>query len=218
MAEGSAFAMLAAPMMAAAENGRDPTTLISFFAEEMQQFFAHIQSAVRSYNASGELPQSLFKAKEGKGKRGAGKEKKERGKRKPSAFNLFVRDKLEEFKAKAFNLFVRDKLEEFKAKGVKAPEPREGEKQARNPLFSMAVAEWSKLSKEQKEAITKKYAAQLEEGAAHEDGGSAEEEEEEQGGSTEEEEEEEEESEEEEPAPKVEEHKKKKHKHHHHHH
>lgn len=33
MAEGSAFAMLAAPMMAAAENGRDPTTLISFFAE-----------------------------------------------------------------------------------------------------------------------------------------------------------------------------------------
>jgi len=35
----------------------------------------------------------------------------------------------------AFNLFVRDKLEEFKAKGVKAPEPREGEKQARNPLF-----------------------------------------------------------------------------------
>jgi len=27
----------------------------------MQQFFAHIQSAVRSYNASGELPPSLFK-------------------------------------------------------------------------------------------------------------------------------------------------------------
>ena len=39
----------------------------------------------------------------------------------------------------AFNLFVRDKLEEFKAKGVKAPEPREGEKQARNPLFRCAL-------------------------------------------------------------------------------
>lgn len=30
---------------------------------------------------------------------------------------------------------MRDKLEEFKAKGVKAPEPKEGEKAARNPLF-----------------------------------------------------------------------------------
>lgn len=29
--------------------------------QEMQQFFAHIQAAVRTYNASGELPQSLFK-------------------------------------------------------------------------------------------------------------------------------------------------------------
>lgn len=91
---------------------------------------------------------------EGKRGRGAGKEKKEKSKRKPSGellvwcasrccaaapvpvgTNLVSPLVSCPRRPAAFNLFVRDKLEEFKAKGVKAPEPKEGEKAARNPLF-----------------------------------------------------------------------------------
>lgn len=55
-----AFSLLAAPL-AGAEAGPDPSRLISFFAQEMQLFFQHIQAAVVQYNGTGELPPSLFK-------------------------------------------------------------------------------------------------------------------------------------------------------------
>lgn len=120
-----AFSILAAPMAAAAqaEGGHDPQKLISFFAQEMQLFFGHIQGAVVAYTATGQLPHSIFSAKsvkavQAKGQRSAKGEKK-KGRRKPTAFNLYV----------------KEKMLEMKAAGVQPPAAVEGEKKQPNPLF-----------------------------------------------------------------------------------
>ena len=60
--EGAFSSLLAAPLagMPAAPGGPDPSKLVGFFAQEMQLFFAHIQSAVVTYSETGNLPHSLF--------------------------------------------------------------------------------------------------------------------------------------------------------------
>ncbi|KAL4437430.1 hypothetical protein ABPG75_004569 [Micractinium tetrahymenae] len=221
-----AFSMLAAPAVAAAAagGGKDPSQLIAFFAQEMQLFFQHIQGSVTKYTETGELPPSLFTKKALKsaakaGGRGRGKkEGGEKRKRKPSAFNLFV----------------QERMAQMKAAGVQPPkELTEGETKLRNPLFTMAAKEWGQMSDDEKKAYSDKVAPRLAamgEGTAPakaEAAPAAEEEEEEESEEEEEEEEEEEkESEESEesssseeeappkkaPPPPVESHKKKKHK------
>lgn len=62
MADGGAFAALAAPMVQQAGAGEhDPSKLVAWVAHEMQSFFQHMQSSVELYGDSGELPPSLFK-------------------------------------------------------------------------------------------------------------------------------------------------------------
>lgn len=143
---------------------RDATKLLAFISHEMQLFFAHCQKASAQYAASGELPNSVFKGKYLKvlGRGAARVAKSKGGKRKPSAFNLFV----------------KHTMAEFKEKGVTAPKTEEG---PRNPLFTLAVAEWQKLTQEEKDVFTAKLKAeQAEAGSA--DVSQAAEEEEEEGG------------------------------------
>lgn len=42
------------------QSGQDFTKLLGFFAQEMQLFFGHIQSSVKHFQETGELPHSLF--------------------------------------------------------------------------------------------------------------------------------------------------------------
>ncbi|PSC68560.1 crabs claw [Micractinium conductrix] len=142
-----AFSMLAAPVVAAASNGsgHNPAQLIGFFAQEMQQFFAHIQSAVAHYSSTGEMPASLFGAQEG-GKAGGKrklKDKKAKQTRKPSAFNMFM----------------KERMEQLKAAGIKGPETNAEGNKVKNPLFSMAASDWGKLTAAEKEAYKAKCAA-----------------------------------------------------------
>jgi hypothetical protein len=75
--------------------------LLLFVAKELQGTFAHIGRAMTEYSQTGKLPESLFNSTDvGKA---AGpkrkKEKKDRPKRKPSAFNNFVKEKIAELRS-----------------------------------------------------------------------------------------------------------------------
>ncbi|GAB4814541.1 hypothetical protein N2152v2_001587 [Parachlorella kessleri] len=134
-------------MAADAGEPRDVGKLLSFFAQEMQLFFGHIHQAVVHYGKTGELPQTVFKAKAIKDaeKAASGEEKKKRK----------ARDKPKR-KPSAFNVFVKEKMEELKAAGVKPPP---SDTNVKNALFGMAVAEWGKLSVDQKKDYSDKYVA-----------------------------------------------------------
>lgn len=117
--------------------------LVGFFAQEMGLFFQHIHAATAKYNETGELPSSLFSAKQVKSldkHARAGEKRKDKIKRKPTAFNYYV----------------KEKLDEFKQKGIKVDEEN-----SNNTLFKMAVTEWTKLSDDEKKAYSAKYAAEL---------------------------------------------------------
>lgn len=68
--------------------------LVGFFAHELEAFGHHLGSAVHQFSGTGTLPDSAFAdappAKRGRAAKG------ERAKRKPSAFNQFIKEKLEE--------------------------------------------------------------------------------------------------------------------------
>lgn len=134
-----AFAALKTQVQAASANGADPSKLIGFFAQEMQLFFQHVQNAVATYSSTGELPHSLFSNKQ------VGKaigEKKVKKPRKPSAFNLFMKTKLAEYK----------RLDVGNTPGA---EPRDVS-QAR---FKMAAAEWKALPDAEKAKLQAAAAA-----------------------------------------------------------
>ncbi|KAK2080728.1 hypothetical protein QBZ16_000582 [Prototheca wickerhamii] len=95
-----------------------------YFAQEMQLFFKHIQEAALKYSETKELPQSIFP---GEPTSSVKKIKKDKTKRKPSAYNLYVRDALEKLKS----------------------DPTKSDSSHRS-LFTEAVSLWSKLSDEQK--------------------------------------------------------------------
>ena len=119
--------------------------LQKFLAQESALFYSHVRSVAEKYNETGELPSSLFGKKavqsllKTKRKRVVTKDGE---KRKPSAFNLFVKEKLTEVNKdpKIADMAYKDR-------------------------FKLAVAEWTALTDDQK----KKFAAQcaLEENASN---------------------------------------------------
>ncbi|KAL6773998.1 hypothetical protein ACKKBG_A23385 [Auxenochlorella protothecoides x Auxenochlorella symbiontica] len=110
-----------------------------FFAQELHLFFQHLHHAAETFNITKELPQSIFKAGNGKDsgddgkKKRRGKKDKDRPRRKPTAYNDFVKNAMEDLKLKGL------------ANGKE--------------LFALAVAEWSKLSDAQKAKVTEDFKA-----------------------------------------------------------
>ena len=112
----------------------DGASLMVFCAQEFEAFFSYIGGAVKHYQITGQLPESLFKGHP-QFQGGAG-DKKAKARRKPTAFNMFV----------------KDKMEEFKAAGIKLDDDKNG-----NLLFTLAVSEWKKLDDAAKQEYTRKF-------------------------------------------------------------
>ena len=112
----------------------DGAKLMAFCAHEFEAFFSHIGGAIKQYQTTGQLPESLFKGVALQDF--AAGDKKTKAKRKPTAFNMFV----------------KDKMEEFKVAGVKLDDDKNG-----NLLFTLAVSEWKKLDEEAKQEYTRRF-------------------------------------------------------------
>lgn len=123
-----------------AEN--DGAALQQFVAQETQLFYSHIRTAISKFEENGELPHSLFGVKAVKALQKASKQKaSDKVKRKPTVFNLFVKEKLAEIG------------NEVSAKDLPYKE-----------RFGQAAAKWSALSEEEKKQYAEKYAAELQAG------------------------------------------------------
>lgn len=85
--------------MAEAESSRATAHLLQFVAFEIQVAFAHIGRAMAEYSETGVLPPSMFVEPRLAIKRQKRKDKGQ--KRKPSAFNNFVKERMAEIRAKA---------------------------------------------------------------------------------------------------------------------
>ncbi len=123
------------------ETKEEHFSLAQFVAQETALFYEHLKNATKNYEEEETAPKSLFGQKairalhKAGGKRGGGVNGQ---KRKPTAFNLFIKEKLAEMNAKDSNKDIP-----YKEK------------------FSMVVAKWGALSDEKKQQYTIKYAAQL---------------------------------------------------------
>ncbi len=74
-----------------------------YVANELQGVFAHIGKALTEYSATGELPDSVFDVEPAAAaptKRKRQKKDKERVKRKPSAFNHYVKEQIAVLRAR----------------------------------------------------------------------------------------------------------------------
>ena len=112
--------------------------LMGFCASEFQQFFSHLGNSIHTYRSTGKVPGSAFK-NSGSGhvsSAAAAKSDKPKVKRKPTAFNMFV----------------KEKMEQMKVAGVTLDNDKNN-----NGMFSLAVAEWKKLSDAAKTAYTDKF-------------------------------------------------------------
>lgn len=118
----------------------DGADLMAFCAQEFQTFFSHMGDAIKVFKATGHLPDTVFRGA-APSHAAANGDKKAKVKRKPTAFNMFV----------------KDKMEEFKAAGVRLEDDKNG-----NLMFTLAVAEWKKLDEDQKQAYTRNFKAGLE--------------------------------------------------------
>jgi hypothetical protein len=98
---------------------RSTVALLGFFAHELAAFGHHLETAVSQFTETGALPGSAYAEAPPPAKRGRGPQKRERAKRKPSAFNHFVKERIEEQQRKV-------KLEELQGNGEHgaAPAPR----------------------------------------------------------------------------------------------
>lgn len=114
----------------------DAANLMAFCAHEFEAFFHHIGGAIKQYQTTGQLPESLFKGSL------------------PSHSTTGHQRTKTQRKPTAFNQFVKDKLQEFKATGFKLDDDKNG-----NLLFSLAVSEWKKLDEEAKQEYTRRFKA-----------------------------------------------------------
>ena len=112
----------------------DAANLMAFCAHEFEAFFSHIGCAIKQYQTTGQLPESLLKGS--LPFHSTTGDQKTKAKRKPTAFNTFV----------------KDKLKEFKATGVKLEDDKNG-----NLLFTLAVSEWKKLDELAKQEYTRRF-------------------------------------------------------------
>lgn len=95
--------------------GRVAAQLIQFIATEVQGCAKNISMAMAEYVATGNLPPSMFEETVPASKR---RKRKDKGqKRKPSAFNMFVSDKMAEIRDGASN------EDEVVAKGTRGASP-----------------------------------------------------------------------------------------------
>jgi len=117
----------------------DGADLMAFCAQEFQTFFSHMGDAIKLFKATGHLPDTVFRGAAPQA--AANGDKRAKVKRKPTAFNMFV----------------KEKMEEFKAAGVRLEDDKNG-----NLMFTLAVAEWKKLDEDQKQAYTRKFKVILE--------------------------------------------------------
>lgn len=120
----------------------DEGQLHQFVAQETQLFYSHIRAAISKYQENGELPHSLFGVKAVKALQKASKQKSsDKIKRKPTVFNLFVKEKLAEIgnEVSAQDLPYKER-------------------------FGQAAAKWSALSEEEKKRYAEKFAAELQAG------------------------------------------------------
>ena len=109
------------------------TDLMAFCASEFSGFFTHIGDAIKQFKLTGRLPESAF---DGSGPAAGKADAKPKIKRKPTAFNMFV----------------KFKIEELKASGLKLDDDKNN-----NELFKLAVAEWTQLSDAQRKYYTDKF-------------------------------------------------------------
>jgi hypothetical protein len=108
--------------------------LMSFCANEFHQFFGHLGNSIHTFKTTGKVPPSVFKAAGHVA--AAAKADKPKTKRRPTAFNMFVKQKMEELKQAGVTL--------------------DGDKN-NNGMFTLAVSEWKKMSEEGKAAYTAKF-------------------------------------------------------------
>ncbi len=108
--------------------------LMSFCANEFHQFFGHLGNSIHTFKTTGKVPPSVFKAAGHVA--AAAKADKPKTKRRPTAFNMFVKQKMEELKQSGVTL--------------------DGDKN-NNGMFTLAVSEWKKMSEEGKAAYTAKF-------------------------------------------------------------
>ena len=90
--------------MAARERNDSDRTVkaLAYISRELQGCFGHLATVLDAILNGEELPSSLFAAHEGKGKGKPRKQRSDKGEkrtRKPTAFNIFVKRKLEAMKA-----------------------------------------------------------------------------------------------------------------------
>lgn len=116
-------------------------SMAQFVAQETALFYEHLKTTRAKFEEDGTVPKSLFGQKairallKSGGKRGGGANGQ---KRKPTAFNLFVKEKLAEINAK----------DSYKDTPY-------------NEKFKIAVAKWGALTEDKKKQYATKYAAQL---------------------------------------------------------
>lgn len=108
---------------------------MNFCASEFHIFFGHLGNCITTFQSHGKIPPSIFKSSGQPGSASA-KGDKPKGKRKPTAFNFFVKEKLEELK-QAGVTFDGDKNN--------------------NQLFRVAVDKWKVLSEQEKADYSAKY-------------------------------------------------------------
>lgn len=118
------------------------SSLAQYVAQETQLFYKHLKEAVEKFEENGELPHSLF------GQKAIRELKKQGGRRKPGAADAPKR------KPSVFNLYIKEKLEELNAQASSSGVPYKEK-------FKQVVAEWSKLSDDQKKEYAVKYSGQL---------------------------------------------------------
>lgn len=121
----------------------DATPLQRYYARETNLFFKHLREAAAKFTETGELPKSLFPVKANKAL-----EQLAIGKRKRKS-----KDSSEKRKPTVYNLFMKEKLEELKAGHTSA-----GTVADHQATFKQAVSNWTALSDEQKQQYAAKYA------------------------------------------------------------
>ena len=114
--------------------------LMSFCASEFQQFFSHLGNSIYTYKNTGKVPSSAFKASGHAHNAVTAKAEKPKTKRKPTAFNMYVKQKMEELKSAGVTL--------------------DGDKN-NNGMFSLAVSSWKNLSDQAKADYTNKFKVYL---------------------------------------------------------
>ena len=112
------------------------TELMAFCASEFQTFFGHLGHSIHTFKTTGKVPPSIFKTSSNSASAAASKSEKPKTKRRPTAFNMFV----------------KQKMEELKKSGVQLDNDKNN-----NGMFTLAVSQWKSMSDSAKAEYTAKF-------------------------------------------------------------